>query len=155
MKTRLAHVLATWFGCGYFPVAPGSVASAAAILIAWVMSEAFGWGWPHLAVAAVATTAVGVWASGAVARSTGRNDPSIVVIDEVAGQWFALFGAVAWDWRSLLAAFVLFRVLDIWKPPPIRQAERLHGGVGIVADDVIAGLIGAFLLWAATQWLLS
>lgn len=152
VTNRLALVLATWFGCGYFPIGSGTVGSAAAIGIWWALAAGLGWGWPHLAAAAGLSTVAGIWASDVVARSTGRNDPSIVVIDEVAGQWLTLLGASVWDWRTLIGAFALFRILDIWKPPPIRQMERVKGGAGIVLDDVAAGIIGAALLWAVTQW---
>ena len=70
-------------------------------------------------------------------------------MDEAIGQWVTLLGATVYNWKSLLAALVLFRILDILKPFPIRQAEKLPGGVGIVADDVVAGLVGALVLFAA------
>lgn len=70
-------------------------------------------------------------------------------MDEVIGQWVTLAGAATLNWKSWLAAFVLFRVLDIWKPAPVRQLEKLPGGYGIIADDVMAGVYGALLLFAA------
>jgi len=72
-----------------------------------------------------------------------------VVIDEVLGQWLTLAGAAALNWKSWLAAFLLFRLFDIWKPFPVRQLEALPGGWGIVADDLMAGLYGALVLFAA------
>ncbi len=153
MKARAARWLATWFGCGYVPAAPGSAGSAAAAAIAWTWAAV--WGWPHwwwLAAAALVTP-VGVWAAGAVARDMGRGDPAIVVIDEVAGQWLTLAAAPVLDWKGALAAFLLFRLFDIWKPPPIRRLERLGGGFGIMADDIAAGVYGAAALWAAGGWL--
>ncbi len=155
MKNKLALTLGTWFGCGFFPVAPGTVGSAAAVAIAWALCGVLGWGKLELAVLTLLVTGVGVWAAGEVERSSGRNDPGIVVIDEVAGQWCTLLGATAFDWPSLLVAFVLFRLFDILKPPPARQAESLGGGVGIMADDIAAGAMGALLLWAAARWLLT
>jgi phosphatidylglycerophosphatase A len=77
------------------------------------------------------------------------KDPQIVVVDEVLGQWIALAGARTLGWQSYLAAFALFRLFDIWKPPPVRQLERLHGGLGIVADDVMAGVYAALVLFLA------
>ena len=77
------------------------------------------------------------------------EDPGLVVVDEVVGQWIALAGATALNWKSFLAAFVLFRLFDIFKPPPVRQLEALHGGVGIVMDDVMAGVYAALVLFLA------
>jgi phosphatidylglycerophosphatase A len=91
----------------------------------------------------------GIWAADVYAKSHGKEDPSEVVVDEAIGQWVTLLGATVYNWKSLLAALVLFRILDILKPFPIRQAEKLPGGVGIIADDVVAGLVGALVLFAA------
>lgn len=79
----------------------------------------------------------------------GRKDPPLVVVDEVIGLWITLAGAAALNWKTWLAAFVLFRVFDIWKPAPVRQLEKLPGGYGIVADDAMAGVYGALVLAAA------
>jgi len=95
----------------------------------------------------VVLLAPGIWAAGRVAQAEGREDPQIVVIDEVLGQWVTLLGTSIWNWKSFLAAFVLFRLFDIWKPPPARQSEALRGGLGIVADDLIAGLYGALAIF--------
>jgi phosphatidylglycerophosphatase A len=89
----------------------------------------------------------GVWAASVVARRVGQKDPHIVVVDEVLGQWLTLAGASTLNWKSWLAAFVLFRLFDIWKPPPARQLEALPGGIGIVADDLMAGLYGALAIF--------
>src|SRR6266545_92231 len=130
-----ARVLATWFGCGLSPKAPGTVGSAAAIAMAVALEAWAGFApWQFLAVAA-AGCAPAVWAAGRTARDLKLADPQIVVVDEVIGQWIALGGARALSWKSYLAAFALFRLFDIWKPAPVRQLERLHGGAGIVADD--------------------
>ncbi len=90
-----------------------------------------------------------IWAADVTARETGLVDPQIVVIDEVVGQWIAIASAARLNWISWLAAFALFRLFDIWKPPPVRQLERLHGGAGIVLDDVMAGIYAALVLFAA------
>lgn len=99
---------------------------------------------------------VGIWASGAHARSIGRNDPGTSVIDEVAGQLLAMVPIVPVgnlsDGFQIAAAFVLFRFFDIAKPWPISRLERLHGGVGIMADDLAAGLAAAVLLYAGVSW---
>ncbi len=120
-----------------------------------------------LAVTAVAL--VGVWSSDRVAKHVGKSDPQIVVVDEVSGQMIALLGA-GWlvtltsdnldyasrlivlgdpGWKYLLLGFILFRVFDIWKPFPVRQAEKLPGGWGIMADDWVAAVYAALGLWVA------
>ena len=143
----IARVIATWFGCGYAPVAPGTVGSAAAIFIAWALHAyitPFEFG-----LMGVILAIPGIWAAGVTAREIKSKDPQIVVVDEVVGQWITLAGATAFNWHSWLLAFALFRIFDIWKPPPVRQLERLPGGIGIVADDAMAGVYGALLLLTA------
>jgi len=130
VKNKAAVVLATWFGAGFFPRAPGTAGSLAAILIAVALQAAFGWGALEFGV-------------------LGSKDPGIVVIDEVVGQWVTVAGVTAFNWRSWLAAFLIFRLLDIWKPPPVRRLEKLAGGAGIMADDIMAGVYGAVLLYVA------
>jgi phosphatidylglycerophosphatase A len=102
--------------------------------------------WPVLAGAAAVLTAVAVWAAGQVAAARGVPDPSEVVIDEVAGMWWAalLLPASPYD---LVAVFLLFRLFDVVKPAPIPRLERLPGGLGIVADDVAAGLLARVAWW--------
>ena len=145
----MARLIATWFGCGYSPVAPGSVGSAAALVMGMALHHYLGWGPLEFGLLAVCVFIPGLWAAQAAAVSSGEEDPSIVVVDEVVGQWLTLAGAGAFNWKSWLAAFLLFRLFDIWKPPPVRQLERLRGGVGIMADDVMAGIYGALVLSAA------
>jgi phosphatidylglycerophosphatase A len=105
-------------------------------------------GWPFLAMAA-ALFLPAVWAAGVSARAAGIEDPGFVVVDEVIGQWIALAGARTLNWGTFLAAFALFRLFDIWKPPPVRQLEALPGGWGINVDDVMAGVYAALVLLAA------
>jgi len=144
-----ALLLASWFGCGLAPVAPGTVGSAAGLAVGILLvSWAGGPPW-RLAVLAAAMTPVAVWAAGKVAQAQAKRDPGLVVVDEVLGQWIAMAGAARVNWRSVAAAFLLFRVFDIVKPVPVRQAESLPGGAGIVADDLAAGLYAAFVLWLA------
>jgi phosphatidylglycerophosphatase A len=97
--------------------------------------------------AAALLAPVGAWAAHETAHALGRKDPQIVVVDEVLGQWLALAPVTVLDWKYLLAAFLLFRLFDIWKPPPVRNLEQLPGGVGIVADDLMAGVYAALVLW--------
>jgi len=146
---RLATLLATWFGCGYSPVAPGTAGSAAAIVLAIGLQEFGSFPVWYFALFAALLFAPAVWSAGVVATNVGRKDPSIVVIDEVIGQWISLASAPRLNWRSYLLAFVLFRLFDIWKPPPARQLEALPGGLGINADDVMAGIYAALVLFVA------
>lgn len=141
--------LATWFGCGYTPVAPGTVGSIAAWIIALAAGIALDWGRAHLIAAILLTAGPAIWAAGRAAVRAGDHDPQHVVIDEVLGMWLTLCGATVFNWRSSLLALALFRVFDIWKPFPVRQLESLPGGVGIVADDVAAGVWAALVLCLA------
>ena len=145
----VADAISTWFGCGYSPKAPGTVGSAAAIGIAILIEHYAGWPPRWFAVLAIVLSAPAIWAAGETARQAGVKDPQFVVVDEVVGQWVALAGARALNWKAWLAAFLLFRLFDIWKPPPIRLIEQLPGGAGIVLDDMMAGLYGALVLFLA------
>ncbi len=145
----LARLIATWFGCGYAPKAPGTAGSLAAVVIAWALHVYAGVPAVAFAAFAVLIAIAGIWAAGVVARDSGKEDPQIVVVDEVVGQWMTLAGATSLNWKSWLLAFALFRLFDIWKPPPVRQLEALPGGLGIIADDAMAGVYGALVLFAA------
>ena len=138
--------LASWGGCGYLPWGPGTAGSLGGMAVAWLMVGFLGW--PPLCLAAAALTLLlpAVLASGAASRYWQLEDPPQVVIDEALGQWVTLAAAPAGRWSYWLLAFLLFRLFDIWKPFPLRQAERLPGGWGIVADDLLAGLYGAVVL---------
>lgn len=153
-QTKLANLISTWFGCGYAPTAPGTAGSLAALAIGIVLHEFAGFGRWHFLVMAAVVFAPSVWAATQTARAVQRKDPGLVVVDEVIGQWIALAGAAAFNWKSYAAAFFLFRLFDIWKPPPVRQLEALPEGLGIIADDVMAGCYAAAVLWAAgyLQW---
>jgi phosphatidylglycerophosphatase A len=100
---------------------------------------------PVALILAVLVTLIGIPAATRVARGSAIKDPQFVVIDEVAGQLVALM-AVPLAWKSFLAAFILFRVFDILKPPPVRQLEALPEGTGIVLDDIAAGLYALFVV---------
>ena len=145
--TRLAVVLATWFGCGYFPWGPGTAGSLAAVLIAAVLHFWLGAG--RLVIFAMTAVVLfpGIWASTKTACFVRKKDPGIVVVDEVLGQWVTLLGATVLDWKAFVAAFMLFRFFDIWKPWPVRKLEKLPGGTGIVCDDLAAGVYGALILY--------
>ncbi|HYL11883.1 MAG TPA: phosphatidylglycerophosphatase A [Terriglobales bacterium] len=136
-----AWVIATFFGAGRLPLAPGTWGSAATIFLWWILSHWIRNSWQIVAVIglAVLAIAVGIPAATRVARETGLKDPQFVVIDEVAGQLITLI-AVPISWKTLLTGFILFRVFDTLKPPPVRQLEKLPKGTGIVVDDIGAGL---------------
>lgn len=150
-RTRWAWITATFFGLGLLKPGPGTYGSIAATVVWFLVMRRVPTNltpWITLAMAAAATL-IGIPAATRVARESGRKDPQIVVIDEVAGQWLALTLAAPTPLLALLG-LVLFRVFDILKPPPVRQLERLPEGTGIVVDDLAAGLyamlLGGFLL---------
>jgi phosphatidylglycerophosphatase A len=149
MRLTIANTLSTWFGCGRSPVAPGTAGSAAAIAIAFVLHRYAGFVWWHFLVMAAVLFLPAVWAAGVSARAANIEDPGFVVVDEVVGQWIALAGARTLNWETFLAAFLLFRLFDIWKPAPVRQLEALPGGWGINADDAMAGVYAALVLLVA------
>jgi len=146
-RGEISYAIATWFGCGFSPYAPGTAGSLAAIVIAAVLHAWLDSGRGSILILTAVLLIPGIWAAGDVAKREGREDPGLVVVDEVIGQWITLAGASVFNWKSYLAAFILFRALDVWKPPPARQFEDLHGGLGIVADDVMAGLYGALAIF--------
>jgi phosphatidylglycerophosphatase A len=143
-----AWLFATWFGCGWSPVAPGTAGSLAAIAIAWLLVR-YGFTNLHFLILSFALLYPAIRAAGIVAAQSGRKDPGFIVVDEVLGQWLTLAGALHFDWRTFAIAFVLFRLFDIWKPPPIRLIEKVPGGAGIVLDDMMAGIYGALVLFLA------
>ena len=144
---RLALLIATWFGCGYFRWGPGTIGSLAAALIAFALHAGIGAG--RLTFLGLTAVLLGpaIWASTRTARLLQRKDPGLVVVDEVLGQWLTLAGATSLNWQNFLAGFLLFRVFDIWKPWPIRKIEHLPEGSGIVCDDLAAGFYGALILY--------
>ncbi len=144
-----AILLATWFGTGLLPKAPGSWGSLAALPFAWGIHLALGW--PGLAAAVVAVFITGVWCSGVFIKA-GGPDPAAVVIDEVAGQWLVLL-VVPTDWFLYGAGFVFFRFADIVKPWPVSWADRrIKGGFGVMFDDVLAALYAGGALYALSWW---
>ncbi len=136
-----ANLVATWFGIGLLPVAPGTWGSLAALPAAWIIASFAGRA--GLALATVAVITLGIWAAGTVERRCRERDPGRIVVDEVAGQWLALI-AVPPDPVLYGASFVFFRVADIAKPWPARWIERrLRGGLAVMLDDLVAGLYAA------------
>lgn len=147
----MAHVLAVWFGCGHFPKAPGTAGTVGAIPLYLLLRP---YGWPAVLAAAIVVTITGIWAAGRVVDRTGVHDPQIVCIDEVAGVLVTWLPAPP-TWRALVVGFVLFRLLDQFKPWPARAAERLPRGWGVMMDDVFAGIWGAAIMLAlrALRWI--
>jgi phosphatidylglycerophosphatase A len=148
----LAWVIATWFGSGLSPIAPGTAGSLAAIPLYLVAVRG---GRAGVAVAALAATAAGVWASTRVARRIGKKDPQVVVVDEVAGLLVTMLPFDSLSVRGLALGFITFRLFDALKPWPIRALERLPEGWGIVLDDVAAGAASAGVMAAVRSagWL--
>lgn len=150
----VAYLIGTWFYCGLAPKGPGTAGSAGAMLVAWLLARFAGFSAWEIGLLGIVFTPVAIWASGSVAGTMGGpgkagKDPQIVVVDEVVGQWLAIAGATELNPVSWIAAFALFRMFDILKPPPVRALEKLPGGVGIVMDDLGAGVYAALVLFAA------
>jgi len=171
---RVALWIATGFGLGYLPKAPGTWGSLGGVVVATAsfLSLVASWMEPtgfftrrsfqltfwkiyldsfSYFLLAVGIAWVGVWASQLAHLHFRKKDPQNVVIDEISGQ-FLTFLPARFDWQFLLAGFLLFRVFDIWKPWPARAAEKLPGGWGIMADDWVAGIYAALCLWGL-RWL--
>lgn len=137
----LDWAIASACGCGRFPVAPGTFTSFVALLVAApLLLQPYA-----LAAAILVAMLAGYWA---IRSLNIDDDPNWVVIDEVAGQWVALLGLASVTLPGMLAAFVVFRILDVVKPGPIAWADRQRGAAGIMADDIIAGAITAGIVWA-------
>ena len=126
---RLAFALATGFGSGYSPIAPGTAGSAVGLVFVWGMSYL---NLPGQIAAVIVVSVLSIIAADIVARTTGLKDPGLVVADEIAGMMVTMI-AIPFTLKTALIGFILFRVMDVVKPPPARQFERFKGGVGIVA----------------------
>ena len=147
----IAQLIATVGGAGYLRPAPGTWGSAVALPLLWGV-HILG-GFPLVALAVGGVFAAGWWATAQMTAGQSDHDPSEIVVDEVVGQWLALapLSYVAWDrgldilvlWPGWVAAFVLFRLFDIWKPLWIAAADRRGDPLGVMLDDVIAGLFAA------------
>jgi len=139
----LLHIfIATGFFSGYSPAAPGTAGSAVCIIILWLLPH-FQLHW--MIVLGAALLSIGAISANVVEKIWGR-DPGKINIDEIAGMVIALAGLpkTIWLW---LTAFIIFRLLDIFKPFPIRSMERLPGGIGIMADDIMAGIYTNLICW--------
>ncbi len=142
-KTFAGWTLGSWFGCGLFPVAPGTVGTLGTLPLYYLVRSG-----GHLAVLATAAvvTAIGVWASNVVVADAKQKDPQRIVIDESAGVLLSL-AAAPMTTKGVIAAVVLFRLLDITKPPPCRRLEHLPAGWGVMMDDVAAGAWAVAILF--------
>ncbi len=151
MRNRLIKFLAAGFGAGWFPVAPGTVGSLVGVGYWWLLCRCNPWA--HWLIFA-AGVLFAIWCAGEAAEILRRPDPSSVVIDEIAAMPLALAGLAMRPWEILLG-FVCFRVFDVWKPPPVRQAEDFSGGLGIVLDDLLAALYACgaahAIIWAVAR----
>jgi phosphatidylglycerophosphatase A len=145
---KVALLIATVGGLGYAPIAPGTFGSAAGIIIYW-FTRAWPTSW-QLALIAIVSI-VGIWAGTRAAEHFGKEDPGAVVVDEVAGQLVTLAFTGAGLSATVLAFFV-FRALDIVKPYPANRFERLPGGTGIMADDLMAGVYGCVIVHLAMRF---
>jgi phosphatidylglycerophosphatase A len=148
---KAALWLATWFGTGLLPGAPGTWGSLAALPFAWALMS---FGGPRLLLGAAALVFVaGLWASTRYMQAVGVHDPGAVVIDEVAGQWLTLTVAPL-EPLAYLLGFVLFRIADVLKPWPASWLDRRVGGAfGVMIDDVAAAIYAGAVLALAVHWL--
>ena len=136
--------LACGFGSGLAPVAQGTFGSLAALL-PWLLLRQLTW--PVYLAVLLVSFVVGVWACERAGRALGVDDHRSLVWDEFVGLWIALLPALIAPWWSVLAGFALFRLFDVWKPWPIRWLDRhLKGGLGVMVDDVVAGVFAALVL---------
>lgn len=146
---KCQHLVSIAGPIGWIPWVPATFASAAVALLCWL--------WPPSGMVVIALTVALFFLGSATAttseRVTGASDPRNVVIDEVAGQLLAFVAVAPVNWKLAVAGFALFRVFDVVKPPPARQAERLPGGWGIMTDDIVAGGYAALALWLVRGWL--
>jgi phosphatidylglycerophosphatase A len=147
---RAALVIATAFGAGYSPIASGTAGSAVALVILWLVP----FSQTGLIVFFLAVTFIGTWAAEVVEAAVGDKDPGVIVIDEVAGMTLSVL-LLPLTWQVLLVGFVLFRIFDVVKPFPAGRLQSLRGGVGVMIDDLFAGLYALIILLvlrALTGW---
>jgi phosphatidylglycerophosphatase A len=149
-RPLLALAVATACGIGYVPFAPGTFGSAAGLLLWVVLPSSLA----AQATAIIALLTLGVWCSHLVERWLHTTDPGPIVIDEVVGMLVTLFG-VAVGWPAAVMGFLLFRVFDIIKPYPAGKLEHLPGGVGVMADDLMAAIYASLTLRLTMHWVIG
>ncbi len=140
---KTALVLSTWFGSGLLPVAPGTFGTLAAVPLILVLKNS---GIGYSALMFVIVVGVAFWSADRTQALMGKEDPNAVVIDEVAG-FLLTMSLLPPTWPALVSGFFLFRFFDVLKPYPIKYLERLRGGIGIVMDDLLAGLYACAGTW--------
>lgn len=150
-RSALLSYPAGWIACGFgsglAPRAPGTLGSLVALIPWWFALRGLPLAW--YVIVLIAAFAIGVWACGVSGKCIGVDDHRALVWDEFVGQWIALCAA-PFGWAWLIAGFVLFRLFDIWKPWPIRVADaRVHGGFGVMLDDVLAGVYALIVMQSA------
>jgi len=153
-KSLLHIIITTGFGAGFCPVAPGTAGALLATLI-WI---GLAYLIPaHILLATliliIIFTVLGIWSTNVIEKSWGK-DPSKVVVDEMVGVWIALLAADVNIIYTVVIAFVLFRLFDIFKPLGIRNMEKLKGGVGVMMDDILAGVY-SFIILLGIKWLIG
>lgn len=144
---HIQKIIATGFGSGYSPFAPGTAGALLAVLLWGILFFLLP---PHLlpivtAILVLLFTVAGIWAANSLESVWGK-DPSRIVVDEMVGVWIALLGVADGNLYHILLAFVLFRLFDIFKPLGIRRMEKLKGGLGVMMDDIVAGIYSLILL---------
>lgn len=158
MSDRIAYALATGLGAGFAPVAPGTAGAIEGVAIYLAVQGLNPFGASSLfalSIINIVLLGIGVWASSRSCEIIGIDDPHSIVIDEVSGQLIALTPLALLPSISVIGVvigFLLFRLFDIIKPYPIRKLERLHGGLGVMADDVLAGVYAAILIWLGVRF---
>ena len=149
MKTSIAKTIATAFGAGFSPFAPGTMGALVGILIWWLIRFPFAsaggaYFFPFMLIITIVVFFLGVWASNVMEPEWG-HDPGKIVVDEVIGQWIALLW-IPFTVPNIILAFALFRFFDILKPLLIRKMEALPSGWGVMGDDVLAGIYANIVL---------
>ncbi|MCX8033794.1 MAG: phosphatidylglycerophosphatase A [Thermodesulfovibrio sp.] len=140
--TMVYRIISTLFFIGYFPFAPGTLASALAMITLFIFKPSD----ITIFLILIVTFVLGIISSDKMEKQTNKKDASYIVIDEFAGYLIAIF-LIPFTIQNLLLAFIFFRFFDILKPPPIKQIEkRIKGGLGIMIDDIIAGIMSNILL---------
>jgi phosphatidylglycerophosphatase A len=159
LRTRAGLAIATALGAGYLPKAPGTFGSVVGVLLWLALPDVL---WLQI-LAIVVISVAGSWSGNVAEAHFGKPDPSHVVVDEVAGMMVTLLLNPWAGWPWMVASFVLFRAADIAKPFPVRSLERLPGGIGIMADDLAAGVyanvalrlsiwsFGHLVIWSASH----
>jgi phosphatidylglycerophosphatase A len=155
-KRGIWWLIATWFGAGQSPIISGTIGSLAALPFAYFIQLHFG---PKgLLAASIALFFIGTWASNEYLRHMGGEDPSEIVVDEVAAQWLVLV-PLSLSWHSYLVGFIAFRLFDILKPWPVSWADRsVEGALGVMLDDIMASLyilLLGFVLYRVDQFGIS